>query len=52
MASKALSQLLYETYWGELDYLVVDLPPGTGDIQLTMAQQVPTTAAIISYNFV
>ncbi len=47
MASKALSQLLYETYWGELDYLVVDLPPGTGDIQLTMAQQVPTTAAII-----
>ena len=47
MASKALSQLLHETEWGELDYLVVDLPPGTGDIQLTMAQQVPTTAALI-----
>lgn len=47
MASKALSQLLHETVWGELDYLVVDLPPGTGDIQLTMAQQVPTTAALI-----
>jgi len=47
MASKALSQLLNETSWGELDYLIVDLPPGTGDIQLTMAQQVPTTAAII-----
>ncbi len=47
MASKALAQLLYETRWGELDYLIVDLPPGTGDIQLTMAQQVPTTAALI-----
>ena len=47
MASKALAQLLNETLWGELDYLVVDLPPGTGDIQLTMAQQVPTTVALI-----
>ncbi len=47
MASKALSQILYDTRWGELDYLVVDLPPGTGDIQLTIAQQVPTTAAVV-----
>ncbi|WP_188628932.1 iron-sulfur cluster carrier protein ApbC [Oceanisphaera marina] len=47
MASKALAQILRETRWGELDYLVVDLPPGTGDIQITMAQQVPTTAALV-----
>ncbi|MGL5303883.1 MAG: iron-sulfur cluster carrier protein ApbC, partial [Aeromonas sp.] len=47
MASKALAQILGETRWGEVDYLVVDMPPGTGDIQLTMAQQVPTTAAVI-----
>jgi ATP-binding protein involved in chromosome partitioning len=47
MASKALSQILYDTRWGDLDYLVVDLPPGTGDIQLTIAQQVPTTAAVV-----
>ena len=47
MASKALQQILNETRWGELDYLIVDMPPGTGDIQLTMAQQVPTTAAVV-----
>ncbi|MDW4560978.1 MULTISPECIES: iron-sulfur cluster carrier protein ApbC [Aeromonas] len=47
MASKALAQILHETRWGEVDYLVVDMPPGTGDIQLTLAQQVPTTAAVI-----
>ncbi|WP_234418378.1 iron-sulfur cluster carrier protein ApbC [Dongshaea marina] len=47
MASKALSQLLYDTAWPELDYLVIDMPPGTGDIQLTLAQQVPTTAAVV-----
>ena len=47
IASKALSQILHETRWGELDYLIVDMPPGTGDIQLTMAQQVPTTATLI-----
>lgn len=47
MASKALQQLLRETLWPELDYLIVDMPPGTGDIQLTMAEQVPLTAAVI-----
>lgn len=47
MASKALGQLLHETLWGELDYLIVDMPPGTGDLQLTMAQQIPTTTVIM-----
>ncbi|USD64426.1 iron-sulfur cluster carrier protein ApbC [Vibrio sp. SCSIO 43136] len=49
MASKALSQLLNETRWPDLDYLVIDMPPGTGDIQLTLSQQIPvTTAAVVS----
>ncbi|AYA64931.1 iron-sulfur cluster carrier protein ApbC [Alteromonas sp. RKMC-009] len=47
MASRALKQLLDETLWPVLDYLIVDMPPGTGDIQLTMAQQVPLSAAVI-----
>ncbi|MBY6198718.1 iron-sulfur cluster carrier protein ApbC [Vibrio hangzhouensis] len=47
MASKALAQLLNETEWPELDYLVIDMPPGTGDIQLTLSQQIPVTGAII-----
>ena len=47
MASRALSQLVNDTQWPVLDYLLVDMPPGTGDIQLTMAQQVPLTAAVI-----
>ncbi len=47
MVTQALEQLLNETRWGELDYLVVDLPPGTGDIQLTLAQKVPVTGAVI-----
>lgn len=47
MASKALSQLINETDWPELDYLVIDMPPGTGDIQLTLAQQIPVTGAVI-----
>lgn len=47
MASKALNQLLSETKWPMLDYLIVDMPPGTGDIQLTMCQQLPLTAAIV-----
>ena len=47
MASKALSQLFYDTVWGELDYLIVDLPPGTGDIQISLCSQVPLTGAVI-----
>jgi ATP-binding protein involved in chromosome partitioning len=47
MASKALTQLLSETKWPILDYLIVDMPPGTGDIQLTMCQQLPLTAAVV-----
>ena len=47
MASKALSQVLNETDWPQLDYLVVDMPPGTGDIQLTMSQNVPVTSAVV-----
>jgi len=47
MASGALKQLLTETWWGEIDYLVVDMPPGTGDIQLTIAQTLPSASAII-----
>jgi ATP-binding protein involved in chromosome partitioning len=47
MASKALSQLFYDTVWGELDYLIVDLPPGTGDIQITLCSQVPLTGAVV-----
>jgi ATP-binding protein involved in chromosome partitioning len=47
MASKALTQLLNETEWPDLDYLFVDMPPGTGDIQLSLAQQVPVTGAVI-----
>src|SRR5256714_7011997 len=47
MVTQALEQLLTETKWRSLDYLVVDLPPGTGDIQLTLAQKVPVTGAII-----
>lgn len=47
MASNALKQLLNETEWGELDYLVMDLPPGTGDIQLTLAQEFKITGIIV-----
>jgi ATP-binding protein involved in chromosome partitioning len=47
MVTQALQQLLNDTNWGELDYLVIDLPPGTGDIQLTLAQQIPVSGAII-----
>jgi ATP-binding protein involved in chromosome partitioning len=47
MVTGALEQLLGETNWRDLDYLVIDLPPGTGDIQLTLAQKVPVTGAVI-----
>ena len=47
MVTQALEQLLRDTRWRELDYLLVDLPPGTGDIQLTLAQKVPVTGAVI-----
>lgn len=47
MATGALDQLLKQTLWDDLDYLIVDMPPGTGDIQLTMAQRAPVTGAVI-----
>ena len=47
MVTQALTQLLTETEWGELDYLVLDLPPGTGDLQLTLAQRVPVAGAVV-----
>jgi len=47
MASKALNQLLWDTHWGELEYLIVDLPPGTGDIHLSLVQSIPLTGAVV-----
>ena len=47
MATQALEQLLRQTHWGDLDYLIVDMPPGTGDIQLTLSQRVPVSGAVI-----
>lgn len=47
MATKALTQLIHDPHWGELDFLLIDLPPGTGDIHLSMVQNVPVTGAVI-----
>jgi ATP-binding protein involved in chromosome partitioning len=47
MVTQALEQLLKDTHWRDVDYLIVDMPPGTGDIQLTLAQKVPVTGAVI-----
>lgn len=47
MATKALNQMIFDAHWGELDFLLIDLPPGTGDIHLTMVQAVPITGAVI-----
>jgi ATP-binding protein involved in chromosome partitioning len=47
MASSALKQFISDVYWGELDYLIIDLPPGTGDVHLTMVQTVPVTGVVI-----
>jgi len=47
MATNALKQLLHQSDWGELDYLFIDMPPGTGDVHLTLVQEVPVTGAII-----
>lgn len=47
MASKALSQMLRDAHWGDLDFLLIDLPPGTGDIHLSIIQEVPVTGAVI-----
>jgi ATP-binding protein involved in chromosome partitioning len=47
MVTQALQQLLEQTNWRDLDYLIIDMPPGTGDIQLTLSQKVPVTGAVI-----
>ncbi len=47
MASKALKQIIFDTHWEEIDYMLVDLPPGTGDIHLTLVQAIPVTGALV-----
>jgi len=47
MASKALNQMIFDAHWGELDFLLIDLPPGTGDIHLSIMQSLPITGAVV-----
>jgi len=47
MATSALMQLFNDTLWGDLDFLLIDLPPGTGDIQLTLSQKIPVAGAVV-----
>ena len=47
MASSAIRQFVTDVHWGELDYLVIDMPPGTGDIHLTLVQTIPVTGAVV-----
>lgn len=47
MASKAMAQLIFDTDWGEIDYLVLDMPPGTGDLHLTLVQRLPVTGVVV-----
>lgn len=47
MAAKALNQLIFDAHWGELDFMLVDLPPGTGDIHLSIMQAMPVTGAVV-----
>ena len=47
MVTQALEQLLVDTNWKDIDYLVVDLPPGTGDVQLTLCQKIPVSGAVV-----
>ncbi|MDX5447962.1 MAG: Mrp/NBP35 family ATP-binding protein, partial [Bacteroidota bacterium] len=47
MATKALNQMIRDTHWGDLDFLIIDLPPGTGDVHLSLVQAVPVTGAVI-----
>lgn len=47
MVSQALQQLLFQSRWDDVDYLIIDLPPGTGDIQLTLSQKIPVTGAVV-----
>jgi len=47
MAAKALNQMIFDAHWGELDFLLIDLPPGTGDIHLSIMQSLPVTGAVV-----
>ncbi|MEM6542238.1 MAG: P-loop NTPase, partial [Bacteroidota bacterium] len=47
MASKALNQMIFDAHWGELDFMLLDLPPGTGDIHLSIMQSLPVTGAVV-----